>query len=282
MTTAITRIEEIVTEINSKLELIQSESVTVGLLLIEAKEELTESGLKYADFLEWCSSNFLIGKAQASKLMKVASVFSEDKRFSGVAMRVLYTLAVNATPEQMDRAADFAESGTLTTAVVNQLLNPKPLEQVKSQEEAAVIDTGETDSRVEDAVAQALSKVKEREVLEVDESVSQRETTEDNQELSAQIKELTSALSAANELIKSLQAEKVKHNTQSNAPYLPQFDSECNYAVLGLSEEDSKKITKVKKVFRELIKCGYGQGHKAFERLTAAKDALLVSIEENK
>ncbi len=101
MTKVITRIEEIVEEISTKLDVIQKESVCVGSLLIEAKEELTESGKKYADFIEWCGLNFNIGKAQASKLMKVATVFSEDKRFKGVAMRVLYALAVNASPEQL-------------------------------------------------------------------------------------------------------------------------------------------------------------------------------------
>ena len=63
---------------------------------------------------------------------------------------------------------------------------------------------------------------------------------------------------------------------------LPQFTNACPYAVLGLGQVEAKQITKVKKAFRELIKCGYGQGHDAFELLTKAKDQLLKDIEAAK
>lgn len=273
--------EEIVLEINAKLDVIQKESVCVGSLLIEAKEELTEKGVKYAGFIEWCGLNFNIGKAQASKLMKVATVFNEDKRFDGVAMRVLYSLACNATPEQMDKAAEFAENGTLNSAVLNQLLNPVA---VVTKEPEAPQQTVEDDKKAQEAIEQALNNLPVKEVEK--EEVSQSETTvldtAEKDGLTSEIQELRKALTAANELIKSLQGEKVQHNTAKTMPMLPQFKNACPYAVLGLGQLEAKKITVVKKAFRELIKCGYGKGHEAFELLTKAKDQLLADIEAAK
>ncbi|QZI86106.1 hypothetical protein PODOV006v2_p0012 [Vibrio phage 15E36.1] len=285
MTTIITRIDEIVVEINNKLDVIQKESVSVGKLLIEAKLDMTENGKKYSDFIEWCGLNFNIGKAQASKLMKVATVFEDDERFNGVAMRVLYSLSCNATPEQMDRAADFAASGTLNSAVLNQLLNPVAVVQ---KEPEAPAQTPEADEKAQKAIEEAINNVQERaEPQDFDaEEVSQSETsTLDDAEkegLTSEIQELRKALTAANELIKNLQGEKVQHNTAKEMPMLPQFKNACPYAVLGLGQLEAKKITVVKKAFRELIKCGYGKGHEAFELLTKAKDALLADIEAAK
>ena len=272
---AITRIEEIVEEISTKLDVIQKESVCVGSLLIEAKEELTEKGGTYAQFIEWCGLNFSIGKAQASKLMKVATVFSEDKRFSGVAMRVLYSLACNATPEQMDRAAEFAANDSLDSAVLNQLLNPKP--EVEKVVEKELVTTDEVTEQQKELEA-TLKNIPAKEV-------SQSETPANNEEktaLTSEIQELRKALEAANSLIKEMKDSKVKHNDSKSMPMLPQFHNACPYAVLGLGQVEAKKITVVKKAFRELIKCGYGSGHEAFELLTGAKDQLLKDIEEAK
>lgn len=281
--TVTTRIEEIVEEISTKLDVIQKESVCVGSLLIEAKEELTESGKKYSDFIEWCGVNFNIGKAQASKLMKVATVFKDDERFKGVAMRVLYSLACNATPEQMDRAACFAESGSLNSAVLNQLLNPVP---VKVVEDTPPFKTEEEESEQLKEIADAIDNVakgnKSIEQQMQDFDKVQEASHCETEGLTNEIKELRKALSAANDLIKAMTAEKVKHNTTKEMPMLPQFNSAFPYAVLGLGVEEASNITSVKKAFRELIKCGYGKGHKAFELLTAAKDTILDEIEANK
>lgn len=289
MTKVISRIDEIILEINEKLDIIQKESVSVGRLLIEAKEEMTGNGKKYADFIEWCGLQFNIGKAQASKLMKVATVFDDDERFKGVAMRVLYALAVNATPEQMERAAEFASNGTLNSAVVNQLLNPAPVVQ---KEPEAPNTTPEADKEAEQAIAEAINNVSQRETSTVEEQMKTHDAVQEGYEgalsdaekegLTNEIQELRKALEAANDLIKSMQAEKTQHNSSKDMPMLPQFTNACPYAVLGLGQVEAKQITKVKKAFRELIKCGYGKGHEAFELLTKAKDQLLADIEAAK
>ena len=273
-----TRLMEIVGEVNTKLETIQQESVEVGLLLIEAKEELKEQGGSYAEFIEFCRNEFNISKAQASKLMKVASVFADDKRFQGVAMRVLYALACDATEDELDKAAEFAASGTLNTAVVNQLLNPVA---VKQSEPKAAEDTPETAREKELSAAVSLANVPERSTSASPAMVAPYgETQEDEQVLlSAEIQELRGALDAANTLIKELTAAQTTRSKASNAPILPQFKSKCAYAVLGLTVEQSTKPTAIKKAFREIIKCGYGSGHEVFEVLTKAKDDLLSALE---
>ena len=88
--------------------------------------------------------------------------------------------------------------------------------------------------------------------------------------------ELRGLLEAANSIIKELQTSNVVRSKASNAPTLPQFKSKCTYAVLGLSQEQAEKPAAIKKAFREIIKCGYGDGHEAFDLLTQAKDKLLA------
>lgn len=272
-TQAITRIEEITLEINAKLDFIQKESVSVGSLLKEAKEEMTEQNKTYAEFLVYCSDEFNIGKAQVSKLMKVASVFHDDTRFNGVAMRVLYTLACNATDEQMERAADFAANGSLNTAIVNQLLNPQPT-KVEPVEEAL---TAKEVDELQEGIDAAIGNIPERATVKVTEA-----TKEDTSGIANELQEVRLALEAANNLIKELQSATVKHNTSYEMPMLPQFKNSCPCAVLGLSQDESTKITAIKKAFRDLIKCGYGSGHKAFDLLATAKDTLLANIEAAK
>lgn len=275
MSKVTTRIEEIVLEITTKLDVIQKESICVGSLLIEAKEELQEKGGKYADFIDWCGVNFNIGKAQASKLMRVANFFKEDKRFVGVAMRVLYALACNATPDQLDRAAVFADSGTLSSAVVEQLLNPKAPEQEKP-EEPKEEEVKESNKAIEDALNNVPIKDNS---YDVPFSTEDLPSTDKEGNLLLEVQELRGALAEANKLITELSNAKVKHNQSAKAPFLPQFKSACPYAVLGLGQLESKKITKVRSAFREIIKCGYGEGHEAFDLLVKAKDQLIADID---
>lgn len=289
MTKVISRMQEITIEINSKLDVIQKESVSVGSLLKEALQCMKDEGKKQADFLEYCKNEFSIGKAQAYKLMKVAEVFEDDARFKGVAMRVLYTLATTATDEQMDKAAEFAASGTLNTAVVNQLLYPE------APQAPAPETTEEAEEKQEEA-NQSLNNLPE--VADLPQQEQEDDIPFDMGDapapaapvsapaaaevegLNNELAELRAALEAANELIKSLQAEKV--TAKPAAPMLPQFKNACYYARLGLGQIEARDAAKVRKAFRELIKCGYGDGHDAFKLLTEAKDALLEEIKAAK
>lgn len=291
MTQVISRMQEIVLEINSKLDVIQKESLSVGDLLNEANEEFKEHGKKSADFLAWCKAEFSIGKAQAYKLMKVSTFFKDDNRFTGVAMRVLYTLATEASDLELEKAAEFAESGTLTSAVVDTLLNPEKVGTPKKEENKPATESSKEEQEQQNAIDAALANVPTKSDSEEvpfdmgDATVSQCETkleTSAQDGLHNEIIELRKALQAANDMIQSMRDSKVQHNTAKEMPMLPQFTNACPYAVLGLGQLEAKQINKVKKAFRELIKCGYGNGHEAFELLTKAKDQLLADIEASK
>lgn len=287
MTQAITRIQEITAAIKLKLDNIQSETQEVGALLKEVLEEFKTQGKNQADFLDYCKGEFAIGKAQAYKLIAIFETFGEDSRFKGVSMRVLYTLASTATKEQVDRAAEFAATGSLTTSIVNELLNPTPLkvDTPPTTEGGGVSE--ETQNRLADiqaaldaqnAEAEKALVLKTEQVKEADSaSMQSLQASLDSQ--SETIKALTEELGKANQLIKELSAPS---RAKISAPYLPQFNHACPNVVLGLSEAEGQQVTKVKKAFRELIKCGYGEGHEAFSQLTAAKDALLAAIEASK
>lgn len=288
MTQAITRIQEITAAIKLKLDNIQSETQEVGALLKEVLEEFKAQGKNQADFLDYCKGEFAIGKAQAYKLIAIFETFGEDSRFKGVSMRVLYTLSSTATKEQVDRAAEFAATGSLTTSIVNELLNPTPLKvetPTPTTEGGGVSE--ETQNRLADiqaaldaqnAEAEKALRLKTEQVKDADSaSMQSLQASLDSQ--SETIKALTEELGKANQLIKELSAPS---RAKASAPYLPQFNHACPNVVLGLSEAEGQQVTKVKKAFRELIKCGYGEGHEAFSQLTAAKDALLAAIEASK
>ncbi|QHB42725.1 hypothetical protein [Vibrio phage VP-HS15] len=292
MTEAITRIQEITLEVCSKLDTIQQESLAVGNLLREALSIMKDEGKKQADFLEYCKLNFSIGKSQAYKLMKVSEFFEDDKRFSGVAMRVLYVLATEANQEQLEKAAELAANDSLNTGTLNAILHPEaPKEEPETSKETpeqaeekieeaeeslnslpdaddVPFDTGETDSvqsqmQANDKLQEENAPVNQEELLAKDKLIG----------------ELRATIEGLNKTLKELRD---KSERKPVAPMLPQFKNPCPYAVLGLGQLESKQITKVKKAFRELIKCGYGDGHEAFELLVKAKDQLIADIEAEK
>ena len=178
--------------------------------------------------------------------------------------------------------AEFAENGSLDSAVANQLLNPKP---IVAAEPIAAIKTVSEDEAAQLAIEEALNNVPAREVSSapaMSVPYNQESIDEEKASFTREIQELRGALEAANTLIKEMNAAKTQHNSSKVMPMLPQFKNACPYAVLGLGQLEATKITVVKKAFREIIKCGYGAGHEAFELITKAKDLLLSDIEAAK
>lgn len=282
--TNVTRMQEITNEIAIRLDNIQSESMEVGKLLKEALEEIKEQGGKQPDFVQYCKDNFAISKAQAYKLMKISETFGEDKRFVGVAMRVLYSLASQATEEEIEKAAEFAENGTLNTAIVNQLLNPVPA-QPEVPTAPPVTEETELNEEQTNALNEALNNVVETPVTEEAPKTTAQIVESADEEMKLVLADKDKQIETLNTMLKTLQetVNKLEASTKvkPTAPFLPQFRNACPYAVLGLGQVEAKQKAKVTKAFRELIKCGYGDGHEAFELLVKAKDQLLADIEEN-
>ncbi|AWD90637.1 hypothetical protein [Pseudomonas phage Nerthus] len=277
--TAITRMDEIVQEIQASLDSIHTESVKVGLLLQEANTEFKEQGEKSQKFLDWAFENFSIKKAQAYKLMTVAEHFGTDDRFKGVSMRVLYALATQADEEVLDKAAELASNGSLTTTTLNLLLNPAPAPVVKQQLDDNKEAGSESLSNVPNAPASepqagesaspdGVSQAPTAPVAPVATGEADAAVLADNAELRKQVSELLAQ-------IKELTDKQTQFNKSASAPLLPQFKHKSPWVVLGISEEDAQSATKIKAAFRDLVKCGYGNGHEAFDKLVAARDSLL-------
>lgn len=280
--TNVTRMQEITNEINARLDNIQTESMLVGQLLAEALNEIKEQGGKQSDFVDYCKLEFGLSKSQAYKLIKINQVFGEDVRFKGVAMRVLYALSTQATEEEIEKAAEFAANGTLNTAIVNQLLNPVPAQPEKEEPPVITEDTKLTEEQ-DKALHEALDNVVDApEAPQTTEEVINSADEATKQVIEGQkseISTLKSMITTLQETISKLQDATKKKPV---APSLPQFKSACPYAVLGLSQTEATKKTRVTKAFRELIACGYGDGHESFELLVKAKDQLLADIADAK
>lgn len=275
---AITRIEEITEEISIKLDAYQNNAIDIGALLIEAKEELLESGKKYQDFLDYCADNFNIGKAQASKLMRVSLVFTEDTRFKGVAMRVLYALATGATPEQMDKAAEFAENGTLNTAVVNQLLHPRPVSRIDKPASNDIECDNEALEEALSIISNLPGTPKVKELQQGDNVATVTLPESEAQGFINEIAELRKLLDESNAKVIELLNKGITHNKKAQAPLLPQFTHKLPYVVLGLSKSESLIEANVRKAFRSLVSCGYCDGHEAFCLLKDARDKLIKCV----
>ncbi|QDF45984.1 hypothetical protein vBVpaPMGD2_45 [Vibrio phage vB_VpaP_MGD2] len=294
MSEVITRMQEITLEVCSKLDTIQQESLAVGKLLREALEIMKDEGKKQAEFVEYCKLNFSIGKSQAYKLMKVSEFFEGDKRFNGVAMRVLYVLATEANEEQLEKAAELAANDSLNTGTLNAILYPEAPE--KQEPEAPKETTEQAEEKKEEAEESLNSLPNADDVpfdmegtgdsvqaqMQQNDTLQEANETVNKAELDAKDKLIEELRTTIAELNKTLSEVKSKSERKPVAPMLPQFKNACPYAVLGLGQVESKKVTHVKKAFRELIKCGYGDGHEAFELLVKAKDQLLADIEEAK
>lgn len=276
-------------EIKQHLDNIGTSYIKVGACLNELRGDF--EGQK--EFLAYVESEFSIKKAQCYKLMSVARVFEGDKRFKGVAMRVMLALVPFADENIiMEKAAELAAKGKLDTNAVNALIEPKKepkAETVQSKAEPVKPQENATDN-AESQETQAPQAVPPVSEPDNDESAPWEEESKpeapkaaplDNTAntenaaiagLLAQIKALTEQLQAANDRIASLSS--ARESKKAAAPMLPQFKSSCFYARLGLSAEEATKKTAVNKARRELVKLGYGEGHEAWALISEAVEEL--------
>lgn len=269
--------ESVAVEIHALLETIGDSYIKVGTLLTEAREDFDDQ----KSFLSWAEAEFSIKKAQAYNLMNVARVFGEDKRFTGVSMRVMLALIPMADDaEVMEKAASLADVGTLTTAAVNELLGKpvkpaKPANDVYSQVvESEAFDKVEEAKR-EVALSPAIAaNYTPQDVPEVEAtpnpaaSINDATTAallEQNKRLSAQLEEAMTRIAALTS---------TRETKKASAPMLPQFKSQCLYARLGLSAEQATSKSAIQKARRELVKIGYGEGHDAWVYISEAVDKL--------
>ena len=272
-------------EIHAILDDIGSAYMKIGGLLAEAREDFEDQKA----FLSWAEAEFSIKKAQVYKLMSVAKCFGEDKRFEGVAMRVMLALVPMADEaEVMEKAAALAEAGTLTTPAVNELLG-KPaanvVKLVEGKQEDKLVEAGYTEDQAQAIVAASPERavglspamvapyapdVQAVEATPNPAPVSMQDAT--TQALLDQNKRLSEQLAEAMERIAALTS--TRETKKATAPMLPQFKSKCLYARLGLSAEQATSKSAISKARRELVKIGYGEGHEAWNAINEAVEKL--------
>lgn len=269
-------------EIRDLLDTVGTSYIKVGELLAEARADFDNQ----KDFLAWAEVEFNIKKAQCYNLMNVSRVFGEDKRFTGVPMRVMLALIPLADEaEVMEKAAALADAGALNTAAVNELLGkpakpavaPAANEETKTSNTEALVQAGYTEDQavVIGAVTPAPAEQDAAAPVQAPATVGVQDATmqallDQNKRLSAQLEE---AMNRIAELSSTRESKK------ATAPMLPQFKSKCLYARLGLSAEQATSKSAISKARRELVKIGYGEGHSAWESICEAVEKLTASAE---
>lgn len=292
--TTVTIREQVTAEIKTHLDSIGSTYIKVGSCLNELREDFDEQ----KEFLAYVEEEFSIKKAQCYKLMALARTFGDDKRFTGVAMRVMSALVQFADDQAiMDKAAALAAGGKLDTKAVNALINPEPAPKAapvpqaeKPQELQAVpqqgtvpADSDEDDGLPWDDEPNVPATITAPEAAtEKDEAapVQPAAPAYDSGYVNSLLATIDRLNSMVNELGQKLAAKESERETKkASAPMLPQFKSKCFYARLGLSAEEATKKTAISKARRELVKLGYGTGHEAYPLIEEAVKALTEALE---
>lgn len=257
-------------EVQDKLQLVAVNKMELGGLLLSLSDEFKEAGATNDEFLKYCKNTFSLSKSQIYDLMKAHKFVQSYPVFKDTAAFNVLRLSKCKDQDIIDKAAEFAANGSLTNAVLMNLIDPEPTGKSEEQEAA--------EKQLDDKVNAALESLGTKEPEASKEQDPKKTVNSSDEELIQQNKELRGLITTLKEQIEKLTEEKEKSKYEKNLPTLPQFNSEHAYVVLGLAKEDSEKVTYIKKAYRELIKLGYGEGHEAFSKLTGAKDSLLAAI----
>ena len=260
------RLPELEAEIAESLRVSANALVQVGHLLNEAREEFSSAN----EFLDWSKECFEFKKAYVYRLMKVADEFATNDELAGQSINVLHKLA--GFPEEVKQAARelVAEGEALTGKAVEKMAGvPQPVDESKEPAlpMSTAVDNGPDLGQDEGApwspatgrdvsiggIPTAVPDSTDPEVLKLRELVS----------------ELQSELAAAR------QERESKGKSKAVVPALPQFQSDCMYARLGLSAEQAVDPAEVRKVFRAMVKLGYSSQHESYALLLEAKDTLM-------
>ncbi len=273
-----TYLDELADEIGTCLESMQSNSQRIGELLLKAREEFAAQNKK-TEFLPWCFAHFYFTKAHTYKLMRVAEFLRDDKRFTGVAMRVLHSLISNGTPEVIEKAAELAANGSLNSGTLAALIEPKqepapkpePSPEPTPEAEASLATVPNAGTSVQgesgpDDVPSDMGDTPPVSTGPVYIEQAQAEVAELKQQLSDALAEIRRLTTPA--MVKQVQA----------APMLRQFKTNDPRCVLGLTSGEAKDKQAIKTAFREFIKLGYGEGHEAYPMLAKAQEILLLEL----
>ena len=259
------RLPELEAEIAESLRVSANALVQAGHLLNEAREEFSSAN----EFLAWSRERFEFKKAYVYRLMKVADEFATDDALAGQSINVLHKLA--GFPEEVKQAARelVAEGETLTGKAVEKMAGvPQPVDESKEPDlPVSTVDNGPDLGQDEGA---PWSPATGRDVSIGGIPTAVPDSTDP--EL-LKLRELVSELQS--ELAAARQERESKGKSKAVVPALPQFQSDCMYARLGLSAEQAVDPAEVRKAFRAMVKLGYSSQHESYALLLEAKDTLM-------
>lgn len=286
---AVARLPEIEEEIKDELGKASTALLNVGDLLNEARQEFDNAKA----FHGWAEGTFGFKKAYTHRLMKAAEDFPKGDVLRSQSIRVLHRLG--GFPEEVKQAArEKVEDGESLSDKGAQALNAEmnPPAEESQQGPSQGDDKQDGLHNTVDANAQHSHAQAE------DQGAPWEPSTGSESPVAGQPVELTEApkpaqqaeenpeIARLNRIIEELQAELAANRQErerksggSKAPVLPQFSSECMYARLGLSADESANADKVRKAFRALVKAGYGSQHESHGLLIEARDALMQVAE---
>jgi hypothetical protein len=229
--------------------------------------------------------------------MKVYKEFGNNSDFSGVSMRVLYTLTGQPS-EVVEEARKQALDGTLDTKALDKIImsfeSPAPAPASKSApvsgssdndsekpaEASKSDDSGDSkslpDTTAKDEEIERLRAELEAEKSKPSETPESNYTADEITILNDTIAELRKTVESLN---KQLEAEREKNSKPSvSVPYLPQFDSPFFCVRLGIAKEEVNDKAKVNKAYRALAKIyTAATNKKAADQLKEARENLLVA-----
>jgi len=259
------RLPELEAEIAESLRVSANALVQAGHLLNEAREEFSSAN----EFLAWSRERFEFKKSYVYRLMKVADEFATDDALAGQSINVLHKLA--GFPEEVKQAARelVAEGETLTGKAVEKMAGvPQPVDESKEPDlPVSTVDNGPDLGQDEGA---PWSPATGRDVSIGGIPTAVPDSTDP--EL-LKLRELVSELQS--ELAAARQERESKGKSKAVVPALPQFQSDCMYARLGLSAEQAVDPAEVRKAFRAMVKLGYSSQHESYALLLEAKDTLM-------
>lgn len=266
-------LDDLALNIRQELASAQKSFLVVGKLLKQANETLKADGKKQEDFIKWSKDNCGILKAQAYKLMKVYETFGDESDFSGVSMRVLYTLS-SQNDEVVEKARELAQEGKLDTNSLDALLDKPAPAPAPKQSPSPSAPNGQAAKTAQELKLEKRIEELEREnsIMKDQDKLDEKDTNKQLAEYQKTIKELSGTIEQLRRQLE--EAESKKKQPINTVPFLPQFNSQNPCTVLGLEPEKAQDKEEVNKAFRALAKI--------YTAVSCREGSLAISNARNK
>lgn len=243
---------EKINELNSQAFGIDS---NIGKLLTESRELFDNS----KDFLSWTRTACGIQKAWAYQLMSVYKNFGLMPEYQNTKASVLRCIATQDEEVKKRVHAYLQDNKKITLAHLNKLIAEVTgvvVQSAKDKKEQRESEKQTEQDKLQQATTEASESDNastgedERCVVDYTDNPSNTETakvSDESQVLSKRVDELAEELALARKELNKAMKDQI-------AVELPQFSSDCLYARLGLSLEESKDKVKVNSSYRLLAK----------------------------